>query len=523
MFAAKSIRHKLGFGLGLVLLMLGVLSISAFWGLTAFRDLVRDPAIDNRYAAAPAHQVTRSVARLRWAIPQKSFATTFDRPELLSRLQEAQDATDAYQAQLATLPTATELQRTLHWQTIGQIDEHLTEIDGWLTSGNADADIDALRDRIDRLEFAAAELPELPDTLRGRLLEARTEYRTALTAIAVSTGVVLLLLIGLIRFARKHVLLPIQLLHAGASRVAQGDFEQRVEVNSPDEMGELAEAFNLMIERFQQTAVNLDRQVQERSRQLVRSERLASVGLLAAGVAHEVNNPLAAVQWAGESLESRLAELLKDASDDEAAVAQQYVRMIQSEAERCQAITRRLLDFSRSHDTAKTRQDVTAIVAEVLSLITHMKKYRECRCSFTPAGPCEIEISGPEIKQVVLNLVANALDAAGPDGALDVTLLDHEVDSVELRLKDNGSGMDQETLDHLFEPFFTTKPTGEGTGLGLSISHRIVCDHGGTLEAFSDGPGCGSTFVVRLPRIQKPQTEADLKAADELARAIAVR
>ncbi len=523
MFAAKSIRHKSGFGLALVLLMLGVLSVSAFWGLSSFRDLVRDPAIDNRYAAAPAHQVTRAVARLRWAIPQESVAgTTFDRAELLERLQQAQDAAVAYQSQLAGLPAATELQRTIHWQTIGQIDEHLTLIDGWLTASDAEADLDDLRARIDRLEFAAAELPELPDKLRGRLLEARNEYRTGLAAIAVSTGIVFVLLIGLIRFGQKHVLRPIQLLHAGASRVAQGDLDQRVELDSQDEMGELADAFNLMIERFQETAANLDQQVQDRSRQLLRSERLASVGMLAAGVAHEVNNPLAAVQWAGESLESRLSELLKDAPEDEASVVRQYVGMIQSEAERCQAITRRLLDFSRSQDSARTRQDVTAIISEVLSLITHMKKYRDCRCTFSPAGPCEVEISGPEIKQVVLNLAANALDAAGSNGVLEVDLKE-QVDWVELRMTDNGEGMDQETLDHLFEPFFTTKPTGEGTGLGLSISHRIICDHGGTLEAFSDGPGCGSTFVIRLPRVQKPQTEADLKAADELARAIAVR
>ena len=196
--------------------------------------------------------------------------------------------------------------------------------------------------------------------------------------------------------------------------------------------------------------------------------------------------------------------------------------MIQSESERCQEITKRLLDFSRNHDSAKTQQDVCFILREVLSLITHMKKYRECRVEFDRQEPCEIEISGPEIKQVALNLVANALDSTGAKGTLRVEIFE-QVDWVEIHFVDDGAGMTQETIDHLFEPFYTTKPTGEGTGLGLSISDRIVGDHGGTIEARSDGPGTGSTFSVRLPRKQADSAGEDSSRVEELVRAIAVR
>lgn len=524
MFLTRSIRRKLVFGLSLVLVMLAVLSVSGLWGLSSYRRLVKDPSIDDRYSASPAHHVTRTIARLRWALPHQNRDShrPFDRDELLSRLALAQDLSAAYERKLSELPQATHFQYTLHWQMIGRIEEGLARIDAWLASGDDAPGLDGLRSEIDELEFAAAELPELPDTLRDRLKEARRDYRSGLILISVCSIVVLALLISLIRFGYRQILKPIHELHLGARRVSHGNFDFRVDIGHDDEMGELAESFNLMAERFQQTKADLDSQVRERSRQLVRSERLAGVGFLAAGVAHEVNNPLSAVRWAGESLESRLAELLKDAPDDEAAVVQQYVAMIQSESERCQAITRRLLDFSRNHDSAKTQQDITFIVQEVLTLITHMKKYRECRVDFALPSPCLVEISGPEIKQVVLNLVANALDSAGPTGCLEVELIE-QIDWVDLRFRDDGAGMDEETLDQLFEPFFTTKPTGEGTGLGLSISHRIVGDHGGTIEAASDGPGSGCTFIVRLPRTQNPTFEPDNEAAENLVRALAVR
>jgi two-component system NtrC family sensor kinase len=511
------------FGLSLVVVMLAVLSLSGMWGLSSYRSLVKDPAIDDR-AAASAADVTRAVGRLRWTLPQKSgqIVETFDRDELLARLAKAHDECARYQKRLDELPTATQSQYDVTWQMVDQIDQGLTQISTWLHEPGGDIGIDDLQAKVDQVDFVASELDELPDRLRDRLKDARHDYRSSMTLIAVCSGVVVLLLGGLVRFGWRQIFRPINAMHQGARRVAQGDFAYRVNVDSDDEMGELAESFNLMSERFQETAANLDRQVQDRSRQLVRSERLASVGLLAAGVAHEINNPLSAIRWAGESLESRLAELMTDAPDDDAAVVQQYVAMIQSESERCQEITKRLLDFSRNHDSAKTQQDVCFILREVLSLITHMKKYRECQVEFSRLESCEIEISGPEIKQVALNLVANALDSTGAKGTLRVEL--HEqIDWVEIHFVDDGVGMDQATIEHLFEPFYTTKPTGEGTGLGLSISDRIIGDHGGTIEALSDGPGLGSTFTVRLPRKQSDSAGDDTSRAEELVRAIAVR
>ena len=145
----------------------------------------------------------------------------------------------------------------------------------------------------------------------------------------------MLLFVAFVHAGYRWVFQPIRALHEGARRVAQGDLDYRVELSTRDEMAELAESFNQMTERFRDIRDDLDDQVRDRSRQLVRSERLAGVGFLAAGVAHEINNPLAAIAMAGESLQERLEALLGQAAPDEQTVIRQYAEMIGREAFRC--------------------------------------------------------------------------------------------------------------------------------------------------------------------------------------------
>jgi signal transduction histidine kinase len=301
---------------------------------------------------------------------------------------------------------------------------------------------------------------------------------------------------------------PIRKLHQGARRVAQGDFNYRVELNTRDEMAELADAFNKMTCRFQEIAADLDRQVQERSRQLVRSERLAGVGFLAAGVAHEINNPLSAIAMAAESLDGRIGALADLIDKGEAQVVVQYLRMIQEESFRCKQITERLLDFSRGRESVREPTDLAQTVSEVVAMVQYLSKYREKKIEFSNPGPCYANVNGAEVKQVVLNLVANGLDAVERGGTLRITLV-QQTDQLVIEFTDDGCGMTPEVIENLFEPFFTSKQSGQGTGLGLSISHRIISQHGGTISAASPGPGQGSTFSIRLPR----EAQADRAAA----------
>ncbi len=306
------------------------------------------------------------------------------------------------------------------------------------------------------------------------------------------------MLIGLAVLFNRWVLYPVRLLQRGVRRVARGSFDYSIELTTGDEMQALAEAFNDMTARLRVTYADLERQVRERSRQLVRSERLAGVGFLAAGVAHEINNPLASIAFCSEALENRLAPLLAAAEPADAKVVQNYLRMIQEEAFRCKSITEKLLDFSRCGEIQRERTDLAGLIQGVVEMIRHMGKYRQKQIVFHPREAVLAHVDGQEIKQVVLNLVVNALDSMGENGTLRIDLR-HAEGMAEMVFDDDGCGMPPEVLENIFEPFFTKRRVGKGTGLGLSITHRIVSQHHGEIHASSPGEGHGATFSVRLP------------------------
>jgi two-component system NtrC family sensor kinase len=258
--------------------------------------------------------------------------------------------------------------------------------------------------------------------------------------------------------------------------------------------GSLAEIRN----RLSSSETDMARDVEDRSNQRVRSERLAGIGLLATGVAHEINNPLTAIVGASEGLQWRMADVAAKLPEGDAEVVREYLAMIQSESKRCRMITSKLLDFARGREGERSLYDVTAIVHEVIDMFRHVRQYQSRTIDVNRVDPCRAWCNGPEIKQVVINLVANALQATTEDGRLDICITP-KPDHVEIVFRDTGSGMTPETLEHLFDPFYSTKGPGQGTGLGLSISHAIVDQHQGTLEAASAGPGKGSTFRLKLP------------------------
>ncbi len=135
-------------------------------------------------------------------------------------------------------------------------------------------------------------------------------------------------------------------------------------------------------------------------------------------------------------------------------------------------------------------------------MVGHMSRFQDREIIFERAEPCYVIANGPELKQVVLNIVANSLEAMDPGGTLSIEIAE-ETDDVKIHFQDNGCGMSPDTLDNLFEPFYTRRKDGKGTGLGMSISQRIIGDHGGTIEASSPGVGQGSRFQIQLPK--RPQ------------------
>src|SRR5205823_5417933 len=213
-------------------------------------------------------------------------------------------------------------------------------------------------------------------------------------------------------------------------------------------------------------------------RQMLLTERLTTAGRLAAGVAHELNNPLATIAGCAESLQSRLTEgeLARSA---ELADFPHYLRLIEEETFRCKEITGTLLQFVRDPGSHRAPTDVNALVLKAIELLSHQSRFAEGRfvTELDPALPLVAANEG-QLRQVFIGLAANALEAMEGRGTLTVRSRLHRGE-VEVELEDEGSGIPEEILSRIFDPFFTTKPPGQGTGLGLAIAQGIVADHGG--------------------------------------------
>jgi two-component system, NtrC family, sensor kinase len=355
---------------------------------------------------------------------------------------------------------------------------------------------------------------EIGAAIYRKINESRKRHQQSLWTVSGATALALLLLFTLLYLFSGWVFAPLKQLQAGVNRVAEGDFEHPIDLNSGDELEELADAFNDMTHRLHDIYRDLERQVNERSRQLVRSERMVSVGFLAAGVAHEINNPLASIAFCSEALQSRLGEYLRR-YPQETEVVNKYLSMIQQEAFRCKEITGKLLEFSRVGERRREPTDLAALIQSVLEIAQHLQNCRGKRILFQPYAQVTAGVNAQDVKSVVLNLVVNALDSMDEGGVLTITLIQRGP-LAEMVFTDTGCGMPAEVLDNIFEPFFTKNRTGKGTGLGLFISHQIVDQHGGQIEARSPGLNQGSTFTVRIPLQPAQVNGSDLKEADVL-------
>jgi signal transduction histidine kinase len=539
----RPIRNKLLLGGLLVGITVAVLSASSFLGVYSYRRLVR--ALSCRAAELPrASELGASVGGLRLVHARAlSGEAEFGVATEVPPIPEADDEeaeepafADTFTGQLAR--TRWTLARYYEELSEGELDEMpfpfgdrgreretaaaiascLDAIEAIVAEPPADvaepaADTRAAAEsgvtwqrgrllasgpRLDDLAALSAALPTfLQERLHDLSHEVRSGYRTLIVTTWASATAAAGLLAALGALTYRWVFRPLRLLGHGSRRVAAGDFAFRLKLDTSDEMAELAAALNDMTQRFEEIRDDLDKQVEQRTREVIRSEQLASVGFLAAGVAHEINNPLASIAMCAESLESRLETLSPDAPD--AAVARRYLELIQAEAFRCKGITEKLLDFSRLGEVRRQATSLVSLVADVADMLRHVGRFAGRSIEIDQGLDALVMVNPQEIKQVVLNLLVNALDSVAESGNVRVGVRRSGGDAV-LTVADDGCGMTEEVLQHLFEPFFTRRRSGQqGTGLGLSIVHRIVADHGGRIEAASAGPGQGATFRVTLP------------------------
>ena len=369
------------------------------------------------------------------------------------------------------------------------------------------ADVPAMRAGV---EAALADIHNVAASCVGfisnRQQTASSDLATNLVLIGVFSLAAVLAAVLLSVSQYRLVMAPLHRLRLGVRNLADAQFTQKLGADgmgkSPEFL-ELAADFNRMAAELDGFYRRLEEQVRLKSRELVRSERLASVGFLAAGVAHEINNPLNIISGYAELTTRRLESTA--APLDEAAVAQAIcnLRIIREEAFRCKDITDKLLSLSRSGSETWEELDLASVARDVAAMTSGLKNYRDRRLTLKldPAEPLHVRANLTEMKQVLLNLTINALEAVPPGNGEVCIEGRRNKQWIELCVKDNGRGMCADVLSHVFEPFFTARRTnGErGTGLGLSITHAIVENHHGRLEAASDGPGRGARFTVHLP------------------------
>ncbi len=318
---------------------------------------------------------------------------------------------------------------------------------------------------------------ELVGTFEASIAAARAEVdavqrRTYRWIVALLVGAPLLAAAVSVAIGRS-IARPLARLQAGAARLAAGDLEAHIDLDRPDEFGALARQFNAM------TAA-----LKEHQAQLVQSEKLAGVGRLAAGVAHEINNPLGVILGYTRLLQKRADGPLRE-----------DLAVIEEETLRCKDIVEGLLDLSRPLQLSREPVDLRATAEEVVERLAEAAVLDGVEVVIR--GGATVDGHPSKLRQVLSNLIRNAAEAAGRGGAVEVSLEGGAGEGAVISVRDTGPGLDAGALSRLFEPFFTTKD--RGTGLGLAISRAIARAHGGEIEA-GNSPQGGAAFTLRLPR-----------------------
>lgn len=315
-----------------------------------------------------------------------------------------------------------------------------------------------------------------------------------------------ILLLGLGSFILTRIVVnPINRLLSATEKITGGQYGQRLKVSGSAELAQLSAAFNKMASALQAKDGLVSEQMaalekansdlRQAREETLRTEKMASIGLLAAGMAHEIGTPLAAIMG--------YAELSAGEQPDNSSI-QDYSRRITEDCSRIDRIVRGLLDFSRPRAPGGENADVREVVLSTVDLMTQQGLFKELNL-ITEVGQSHLLASCDQhqLQQVVINLLLNSRDATPAGGTITIRTL-REGDHICLDVVDSGSGIADEAMKHIFDPFFTTKPPGKGTGLGLAISSRIVEGFGGSISATSK-VGRGSCFSVRLPLAQADQ------------------
>ena len=496
-----TLNYKLIFSSSALILGLLILGAVALWGILRLqnnmRTVVSEFAELKMVAQVEAHvadaqrkldpdlsQAWEAAASLRQAVAAIDDFTG----------QQQGPAGDARASRTADLAVAERASQQLRFMA-DALEASMVQERPTLNLGLAAALDDALASLRALSQHADAAVAAAEADTRRQLM--RTIIVMSVIAAAVIAAGVLIAL-----WQYRSVMGPLDRLRGGVRSIAAGQFTDRLQTTGDREFADLAADFNRMASELDELYRDLERQVQIKSRELVRSERLASVGFLAAGLAHEINNPLGIIAGYAE-LSLKDLDRGGDLDVDELRQALQIVR---DESFRCKQVIQKVLSLARGGGDVRHEVDMAAVAREVATMVRGLERYRDRRVTldFPTTEPLTVLANSAEMKQVLLNLTVNALEATPPREGRIIISGRRDNGHVQLVVADNGCGMTAQTLAHVFEPFYTERRSDgvSGTGLGLSVTHAIIENHQGRITAASDGPGAGSRFTVQLPAAQ---------------------
>ncbi len=340
--------------------------------------------------------------------------------------------------------------------------------------------------------------------VRIRFEQDKTEARKAiyrkLMIMYIILGSVLILFLGIF-ILRRRIVTPIQALISYTQKIAEGNFWERITPSGGKELIELADAFNIMAEGLDIKQKQLSQKIEELEKmnrelietrnELMQAEKLALIGRMASGIAHELGNPISTIFGNIELLEKRIKD--ENVSD--------VIARLRNDAERMDKIIRELLDFARPRKPVLQKTDVKKSIEDAIEIVKSQKGFEKITTEvITIDDSIEVMADGNQLKQVWINLLINSRDAMPQGGKINISIK-KDASNVLVEFSDTGRGIEREFIDRIFEPFFTTKEQGKGTGLGLTVVQKIIQSINGKINVNSE-INRGSTFTITLPAIK---------------------
>jgi signal transduction histidine kinase len=417
---------------------------------------------------------------------EKNFLFYKDRDSLnqnISYINETKEITAKLTVDIAKVIGEEELQR---------FKSNLDSYKGMMAANQERTEGEASQIEVEKIRATGKELVDFSQNLlrikRGRI--HRALKRTLSIPIAFATSLVLLIAL-IFQLVVKNILKPLALIQRTTEDVAKGNYTPiPYEEGRRDEISELIAAFNKMAG-----------EIESRQEEVVQSRKIAAIGTFTSGVAHELNNPINNIYLTAETL-------LEEYTDISDAEANELMLDILNQADRAADIVKNLLDFSRSERPSFTDLSIAAVIDSTVKLVKNQIMVAGIGLERNlPEVVPDIRGNLRNLQHVFLNLLLNAIQAMAGGGSIEIAVSQDSSDYIRVDVKDTGTGIKPENLEHIFDPFFTTKGVGRGTGLGLSVTYSIVKAHGGYIEVGSE-VNVGTTFSVFLP-VEKRQVLGD--------------